>query len=233
MARAAAGQAARPRGRAQVEEAILASARALIAERGPSGVALRDIAEGAGVNFGLVYHYFGTKDALLAAVYARATEHAAARLREVEHLDEALDVLMQLGDGTTARLVGWAALEGNDPAVLFGVSPALAVLAGIVRRDAARSGRRVTADEARVFAAFAMVVALGWRLFGPVALGVAGARSSDPTRYAAQVRGLVRQLAGGGRDGPVAPADRQAASPRRGRESPHGARAHRGPARPA
>src|SRR5579862_1182420 len=138
MARAAAGQAARPRGRAQVEEAILASARALIAERGPSGVALRDIAEGAGVNFGLVYHYFGTKDALLAAVYARATEHAAARLREVEHLDEALDVLMQLGDGTTARLVGWAALEGNDPAVLFGVSPALAVLAGIVRRDAAR-----------------------------------------------------------------------------------------------
>jgi AcrR family transcriptional regulator len=178
-----------------VEAAILAAARALLAERGPAGVALRDIADAAGVNFGLVYHYFGTKDELLDAVYARATEQAASRLREVEHLDDALDVLMRLGDGTTARLVAWAALDGKDPAELFGVSPALTELAGLVQRDASARGARVTADEARVFAAFAMVVALGWRLFGPLALAVAGARSDDPQRYAGHVRGLVQQLA--------------------------------------
>ena len=196
MARTRDRQAARPRGRVEVEAAILASARALIAERGPAGVALRDIADAAGVNFGLVYHYFGTKDELLNAVYTHATEQAASRLRELEHLDDALDVLMRLGDGTTARLVAWAALDGKGPAELFGVSPALTVLAGLVQRDAAARGSRVTADEARVFAAFAMVVALGWRLFGPLALGVAGAKSDDPQRYAAHVRGFVQQLAG-------------------------------------
>jgi len=185
----------RPRGRAEVESAILASARNLVAERGPAGVALRDIAEDAGVNFGLVYHYFGTKDQLLDDVYARATENAAARLGEVEHLDEALELLMSLGDGTTARLVAWAVLDGRDPAELFGESPALAVLAELVRRDALASGHRVRADDARVFAAMAMVLALGWRLFGPMALTVAGAASGDPRHYAKQVQAHVREFA--------------------------------------
>jgi AcrR family transcriptional regulator len=185
----------RPRGREQVESAIRASAVKLIAERGPQGVALRDIADDAGVNFGLVYHYFGTKDQLLDEVYAGATESAARRLREVEHLDDALGVLMTLGDGTTARLVAWAVLDGRDPTELFGVSPALSVLADLVRRDAVEAGRAVSADDARVFAAMAMVIALGWRLFGPTALTVAGARSHDPERYEPQVQGWVRQFA--------------------------------------
>src|SRR2546425_12245140 len=50
---------ARPRGREEVMNALLESARKLIVERGPS-VALRDIADDAGVNFGLLYHYLGT-----------------------------------------------------------------------------------------------------------------------------------------------------------------------------
>src|SRR5438874_5342430 len=54
---------ARPRGPEEVIAAVLESARELIAERGP-GVALRDIADGAGVNFGLLYHYLGTKEQL-------------------------------------------------------------------------------------------------------------------------------------------------------------------------
>jgi AcrR family transcriptional regulator len=185
----------RPRGREEVESAIRASAAKLIAERGPQGVALRDIADDAGVNFGLVYHYFGTKNQLLDEVYATATESAARRLREVQHLDDALDVLMSLGDGTTARLVAWAVLDGKDPTELFGVSPSLSVLADVVRRDAAEAGRPVSADDARVFAAMAMVMALGWRLFGATALTVAGARSHDPERYESQVHGWVRQFA--------------------------------------
>jgi TetR/AcrR family transcriptional regulator, repressor for neighboring sulfatase len=185
----------RPHGREQVESAIRASARRLVAERGPSGVALREIADDAGVNFGLLYHYFGTKDQLLDDVYAQAVDNAAGRLREVDHLDDALSVLMTLGDGTTARLVTWAVLEGKDPTELFGVSPALSVLAGLVRRDAADAGHPVSADDARVFAAMAMVMALGWRLFGPMALNVAGARSHDPQRYAEQVETYVRRFA--------------------------------------
>ena len=144
------GKEREPRGRAEVVEAVLDAARTLIAEQGP-GVALRDIAEHAGVNFGLIYQYVGTKDRLVREVYARAARSAAERLTEAVHLDEALALLMTFGDGTTARLVGWAALERTRPGERYRDSPALDVLAGFVVADAAEGGRVVsTEDTARV-----------------------------------------------------------------------------------
>src|SRR5207247_5045655 len=147
----------------------LTSARKLMAERGP-GVALRDIAEDAGVNFGLLYHYFGTKDQLVDVVYRAGAESAAERLASAEHLEDALDDLMHAGDGTAARLLAWAVLEGNGAAPGFRDSPALTVLADLMRRDAEASGATLSDDDARLFAAFAMTVTVGWRLFAETAL---------------------------------------------------------------
>ena len=62
----------RPRGREAVTEAILDAARRLIAEGGPAGVSLHDVAHEARVNLGLVYRYVGTKDQLIAEVIRRA-----------------------------------------------------------------------------------------------------------------------------------------------------------------
>jgi hypothetical protein len=41
----------------------------------------------------------------------------------------------------------------------------------------------------------AMVIALGWRLFGPLALTMAGAEAHDPAQYTDQVQGYVRRFA--------------------------------------
>jgi TetR/AcrR family transcriptional regulator, repressor for neighboring sulfatase len=169
-----------------VVEAILRSARMLIAARGP-GVALREIADNAGVNFGLLYHYFGTKDQLIDEVYAEATRVAAARLAESAHIEDALAMLMASGDGTTARLIGWAVLGGREEAEIFGHSPALEVLTSRLRTDAAARGTHLRDEDARVFTAFAMVTALGWRLFGTTALLAAGLEGVNPETY----RGLV------------------------------------------
>ncbi len=176
----------RPQGRDDVIEAILRSARMLIAARGP-GVALREIAGNAGVNFGLLYHYFGTKDQLIDEVYAEATRVAAARLVESAHIEDALAMLMAFGDGTTARLIGWAVLGGREEAEIFGNSPALEVLTSRLKADAAEDGMAVGDEDARVFSAFAMVTALGWRLFGTTALLAAGLEGANPETY----RGLV------------------------------------------
>lgn len=173
--------------------ALLDSARALIAERGPD-VALRDIAEHAGVNFGLIYQYVGTKEQLVREVYVRAARDAAGRLADAEHLDEALAMLMTFGDGTTARLVAWAALGGTESHDLFRDSPALDVLARLMVRDAAESGRTVSLEDARVLAALAMTVALGWRLFGGVALTAAGLDGAHPERYVVRIREHFAQL---------------------------------------
>ena len=58
----------RQRGRAASEKALLEAAMACFAECGPNDVSVRAIAECAGVNHGLVHHYFGSKAGLVDAV---------------------------------------------------------------------------------------------------------------------------------------------------------------------
>jgi AcrR family transcriptional regulator len=186
---------ARPRGRDEVIEALLQSARKIIAERGPS-VALRDIADDAGVSFGLVHHYLGTKDQLVDEVYNKAARLAAERLANVDHLGDAIRLLMTLGDGTTARLIGWSVLEGHGSATGFRDAATLELLADLTMRDAAQAGAHIAEEDARVFAALSMVIALGWRLFGPTALFAAGLDGARPEDYRQHLLGYLEQLAG-------------------------------------
>lgn len=65
------------------EEALVRSAIDLYAERGPGNVTTRDIADRAGVNQGLIYHYFPSREGLIArAIEAANRPFAAAMLPE-------------------------------------------------------------------------------------------------------------------------------------------------------
>ncbi|WBB80050.1 TetR family transcriptional regulator [Micromonospora sp. WMMD882] len=61
------GRTGRRPGRPDTREAILASARAMFAERGFDAASVRAIAGSAGVDPALVHHYFGGKDKLFLA----------------------------------------------------------------------------------------------------------------------------------------------------------------------
>jgi len=174
-------------------EALLTSASRLIAERG-TAVSLRDIAQDADVNLGLVHRYLGNKDQLVEVVYSAAANIAAERLAGASNLGEALERLMTLGDGTTARLIGWAILEGKGDAIAFRDSPALTVMTDLLRRDLLETDVRLEDEDLRVFSAFAMTVALGWRLFAPTALSAAGLDGSDSAEHTDRVIGYLRGL---------------------------------------
>jgi AcrR family transcriptional regulator len=60
--------------RAATVTAILASARALFASRGFEAVSMDDIAEGAAVAKGAIYHYFESKDAIFTRVLEQMQE---------------------------------------------------------------------------------------------------------------------------------------------------------------
>jgi AcrR family transcriptional regulator len=62
--------------RRQTEDRILATARRMFADFGYDRTTIRSVAAAAGVDAGLVMHYFGSKDEL----FARATDVAAAEL---------------------------------------------------------------------------------------------------------------------------------------------------------
>jgi AcrR family transcriptional regulator len=57
----------RPAGRANTREDVLAAARSVFAERGYDAASLRAIATEAGVDAGMVRHFFGDKDGLFRA----------------------------------------------------------------------------------------------------------------------------------------------------------------------
>src|ERR1700753_2127764 len=65
----------RAKGWYRVMEAVLDAAIELFAERGPAGTPIRDLATRSGVNHGLCYRHFGTKDQLVAAVLDRLSTH--------------------------------------------------------------------------------------------------------------------------------------------------------------
>lgn len=69
---------------------ILLTAERLFAEAGIGATSLRTITAAAGVNLAAVNYHFGSKDALVEAVYRRHLEPLnAARLRNLEQLEEA------------------------------------------------------------------------------------------------------------------------------------------------
>jgi TetR/AcrR family transcriptional regulator, repressor for neighboring sulfatase len=162
-----------------VREALLESAQRLMADLGPGNVPLRDIAEDAGVNFGLVYQYLGTREDVLRAVYQRVATRAVTRFEPVEHLSDAVGLFMSIPGDSIARIMAWAALDGSYPGDVFGSSPALEQVAVIIERESAAAGRPMDGDEARLLAALMMVIALGWRLFRSIGLTSAGLDAAD------------------------------------------------------
>ena len=186
-----------PSGAKRWSRRILKAARDLIAERGPSGVSLREISKHAGVNHGLVYLYIGTKDQLIAEVFRQAGLAMAERLDHADTLTEALDLLLHAGDGSDTRLMAWAALDSSEPASLFGPATSLESLARIFRRDAAEGGSDMPLSEARIAAALAAMVATAWRVFSPVARVTAGVTTHDTPAFDEATRRLISSLGHG------------------------------------
>ncbi|WP_271799420.1 TetR/AcrR family transcriptional regulator [Dietzia maris] len=102
----------RPTGRDEVRSAVMREARRLLSERGPN-VPLRDIADAAQVNLGLIHRHIGRKDALLTEVMQDAVRYGAARLENLDDAGEAVRGML-LGASShpeISRLLAWLALD--------------------------------------------------------------------------------------------------------------------------
>ena len=158
-----------PRGREASERALIDAAMQLFAERGVRAVSVRAIAELAGVNHGLVHHYFGSKSGLVTAVL----DELALRLgtlvgplgndsdgrRFVENADEA---------HVHVRVLAYAILE--DESVGFQNS------FPIVERFAAAAQHVFGLDEetARLRSVQAAAMIFGWMMMEPWLLKAGG-----------------------------------------------------------
>lgn len=172
------------------KERLVDAAKRLLSDRAPSAITGRDLAAEAGVNYGLVYHYFGGKDGALAAGLAALHD----------------DFLAAHGDPTALGL-----LTGGDPyfralarsqvdypetiqyAVEFPIGPALV---DAVRQRLGSDGpeeEKLIAAKARVIAMVSMQVC--YNAFGPALLDSIGVTHRERGDVEAALASLYEAIA--------------------------------------
>ncbi len=164
-----------PVGRDAVVAAVMEAAADLFAERGPAATSIRDIAERAGVNHGLVFRHFGAKDQLVGTV--------------LKFLGDRSGALAASGRLTTAdpglrrhlTVLARCILDGYPVGELQERFPVMALMIERVRpeMDSDRDAGLAVAH----LAAFAM----GWQLLEPFLRNAAGLQDLGDTELRAEI----------------------------------------------
>jgi AcrR family transcriptional regulator len=130
-----------------VSEALVAASERLCSEQPPGSVTVRSIADAAGVNHGLVHHYFGSKLDLLGATMLSIERVVLEELEGLVDPVAAADGFLQVVRDRPSypRLLSWMLLEGVDPTDHIGDFPLVARLVQLVEFD-----EGVDTGEARV-----------------------------------------------------------------------------------
>lgn len=146
----------RPSGPDEVRAAILRAAATRLSQQGPS-TSLRDIADDAGVNLGLIHRYVGRKDDLVRAVLndrAAVTEAATSA-------PDAADAVRRIFENGASnesyiRIVAWLLLEDGRNDLLPDTFPTLDAIRTRIDHD--------SPEELGLIAALVMLY--GWTIFG-------------------------------------------------------------------
>ena len=213
----------------EVTTAVLDAAAKLFADQGIRRTTVRDIAAAAGVSHPLVHAYLGTKEAILAAVFARhgelARRHGADKAAKMPELAAHL-ARYALGERRDfARLSARAALEGVPFPLAESAFPGTRALADY----AAQLAREPDGETwypgigPRVLVASLIAVCIGWAALGDALLAAAGldeiTGSEADERLVSFVVGVFRASLPARAElppfpgGHLAPAPRQVAAP--------------------
>ncbi|MDP6828374.1 MAG: TetR/AcrR family transcriptional regulator [Pseudomonadales bacterium] len=107
------------RSRAETEQKLIDVALNLIDENGVlAGLNLREVAEGAGVNRGNIYHYFGSRQELLRAAISRRFDSLADKVRtgrrSTRFVERRLETFRLIESSNDSQLRALLVLDGDD-----------------------------------------------------------------------------------------------------------------------
>jgi AcrR family transcriptional regulator len=181
----------RPTGRDEVRDAVLEAAARRFAAEGPDA-SLRDIADDAGVNLGLIHRHVGNKDDLLRAVLEREVSGGAGTIEQAADAAAALRRIFEgaARDGRYIRIVAWLLLE--EPRGLRHQEryPGMAAL----RTLAAEADLDDTERDTRLMIAMAAIY--GWTVFGPQLRAAFGYEDDDRAALEQRLAALVGDIVG-------------------------------------
>ncbi len=193
----------KPRGREQVRSAVLSATQDLVAERGPDGFSVREIASRAGVNHALVHRHFGTKADVLEQMLAADAEAVVRAVLEsglptnamVDEGTASSAVVGELLDLLAERPSYWRTLVhavlDNPEAAIPGTSSTTDLFSGLWRDPGVDADAEAETDRAVPTAVAGMTV-LGWLIFGRFMTDTTGADAEAVKRAVAdQVWALI------------------------------------------
>ena len=153
----------RPRGADEVRAALVRAAGELLGSKAPHDISGREIAERAGVNYGLIHHYFGGKDALVrSGLSALAESYAAGPGDRSWSSDEPFSIRHR---PDYLRAVAFASLAGEIDDVMT-VNPVVEAVLDRVSAERRAGNAADEVDEAvRIDVAVGTLFNLGWSLF--------------------------------------------------------------------
>jgi AcrR family transcriptional regulator len=173
-------------------EALVVAAIELFSRDGPASVSVRDVAELAGVNQGLIYRHFGSKDALLAEAIERASTDLILASRSADGFDfDAVSWLLH-HSSPVPRLLARTLADDVDIAAIREEYPVFDRLHAVIERRSTRRADPESFDSRLVVAATA-AMALGSALWGEhlrPGLGLSGSAAIE-----AAVADIARWLA--------------------------------------
>jgi AcrR family transcriptional regulator len=173
--------------------ALLDAAKQLLPERVPSSVAGRELAALAGVNYGLIHHYFGSKD----AVFREALEELRAEFL-ASHVEHSLPALIVESDNPYIRAIGRSQVDyprelgaGDD----FPIGAA--VVTGLTERLRARHPDWTDTEvdvEAKARAIAMLGVQLGYSVYNAMLLDTVGVTRRQRASVEATLARLYAEL---------------------------------------
>ncbi|MCF2528724.1 TetR/AcrR family transcriptional regulator [Yinghuangia soli] len=184
---------------ASAPEQILAAATELFHERSPAAVSLREIARRAEVNYGLIHHYFKSKEAVLGEVFRASAQQGGRLVADAPDSATALARLAQ-DPRAFARMLAWAVLDSDTSQVFAHSSPAMRHIADLIAAEWASApaatppAAEPPAHDPRVVAATSVLTLLGWSLFAPYVFPAAGLEDRDEDDVRTEVLALLAKM---------------------------------------
>lgn len=182
-----------PRGRLAAEDRLICAAAELLGEVGPRAMSVRMVAERAGVNHGLVHHYFGGKHGLMRAAMTRLVEEHARYAKEQSDGRAIPAPLALSGDQKYLRAVVRAVLDDEMELARTELDEGVSIPRGALEHARARAhsgGKGAMSDvELKASVAVGMALEMGWAALEPFLFAVADVSGDERD----QVRDLAKR----------------------------------------
>lgn len=155
------------RNRVDSEERLIVAAGELISEVGPRALSVRGVAERAGVNHGLVHHYFGGKDGLLHAAMTRLVEEHAVFAREQSHGNPIPAPLALRDDQKYLRAVVRSVLDDEMELAQTELTAGVSVPRTALEHAVSKKNLEKADVETKALFSIGMAMEMGWAALEP------------------------------------------------------------------